>query len=548
MTLSSHQRTTSTIQKAKSSLHPSSSSPSSSSWRIGFILLICLLGNVKSFQTVKYNSQGVRLDRGFDSSSALLAAPILERWVYLSNGSVQGYVKNHPTFDDGDEITTSTLMPNVDLVNGGTVKTRNGSAYKLGPPARGQKEVIRSKKKKAGKNEDKNVAASKAITGGGGVSFFENFFSEYKNGKEDPDSNQRGGGKRLKVNGAASNKEDEKDSDTGFFSFMSGNKDSDADVRPPSTAKAPTPAPVVRKATRQKLSLNGRTVGNGKYLLAGKAVTSSLKSLIFAGYRADDNGQPKGEQLTVKLSTNYEALERENRNYNKAATGVFPGAFVNKLEFLTYADGKGFDDYSALIIEAGRTDLRALLNERDGKGLEGRALRDAAAAAGLCIQAMHSSGLVWTDLKAENFVVVSDSLGDDDLPGVKGIDLESAMPIRSNPVDYSPEACPPEFAKAFMEGEAAEFRLDPSYDIWSLGMLLYELSTGSSYFQGQSPTLITKVLSNDSFSAELSDVPDPKLADLISKCLQKDPRKRPNITTFLLHPYFTTTGLFAWSF
>lgn len=329
---------------------------------------------------------------------------------------------------------------------------------------------------------------------------------------------------------------------------MSGNKDSDADVRPPSTAKAPTPAPVVRKATRQKLSLNGRTVGNGKYLLAGKAVTSSLKSLIFAGYRADDNGQPKGEQLTVKLSTNYEALERENRNYNKAATGVFPGAFVNKLEFLTYADGKGFDDYSALIIEAGRTDLRALLNERDGKGLEGRALRDAAAAAGLCIQAMHSSGLVWTDLKAENFVVVSDSLGDDDLPGVKGIDLESAMPIRSNPVDYSPEACPPEFAKAFMEGEAAEFRLDPSYDIWSLGMLLYELSTGSSYFQGQSPTLITKVLSNDSFSAELSDVPDPKLADLISKCLQKDPRKRPNITTFLFHPYFTTTGLFAWSF
>jgi hypothetical protein len=50
--------------------------------------------------------------------------------------------------------------------------------------------------------------------------------------------------------------------------------------------------------------------------------------------------------------------------------------------------------------------------------------------------------LVWTDLKAENFVVMQDfSNGEKVHP--KGIDLESAMPYWDNPVDYSPESCPP---------------------------------------------------------------------------------------------------------
>ena len=43
------------------------------------------------------------------------------------------------------------------------------------------------------------------------------------------------------------------------------------------------------------------------------------------------------------------------------------------------------------------------------QGLEGKALRDACSAAAQCVQAVHSSRLVyWTDLKPENFVVIND--------------------------------------------------------------------------------------------------------------------------------------------
>ena len=134
------------------------------------------------------------------------------------------------------------------------------------------------------------------------------------------------------------------------------------------------------------------------------------------------------------------------------------------------------------------------------------------------------------------------------MAGTKGIDLESAIAKGGNPVDYSPEACPPEFAKAFLNGYGADFVLDYSYDIWSFGMLLFEMSTGKPYFAGKSPSAITKTLNIGEFDANLNGVKDAKLRDLIGQCLQSDSKKRPGIAQILLHPYFVTTGIGPFSF
>ena len=150
-------------------------------------------------------------------------------------------------------------------------------------------------------------------------------------------------------------------------------------------------------------------------------------------------------------------------------------------------------------------------------------------------------------MKTENFVVVPN--GD-----VKGIDLESAMPIGDYPVDYSPEACPPEFAAAFLQGDGPYFELGTSYDVWSLGMLMLELSTGRGYFDGKTPAQITKQLrdmDDDSMAMDLegffSELPsrEKQLEDLIKRCLRKDPSKRPNTGQILMHPYFVAGNPFA---
>jgi hypothetical protein len=445
---------------------------------------------------------------------ALSAIPTLDKWKVIASGSVIGTVRNHPAIADGDVITTSPIEDPEMINRQSIVTTASGSKYKLLEPrpevgsATINEMEMAALKAALSSSSPQQSSKQQSSPSGGGSSFFSGWGGSKASSKSLDEMND-------------SNDDDDEDDAEALKKKIRSSSEWQAAVR--------------------KYKLNGATIGlEDEYLLASKPERStSGKSNIWEAYKTDDStGLPVDDAVPIclKLSTNLESISREYENYRKLnILGIWEtGRFVRCYEFFPVAGyDKRYRNQCALAIERGSRDLKSFLNSR-GR-LENNELRDACISATQCVQALHSAGLVWTDMKTENFVVMPNG-------EVKGIDLESAMPIGDYPVDYSPEACPPEFAAAFLAGEGPYFELETSYDVWSLGMLMLELSTGRGYFDGKNPAQITKMLRDMEDMTMTEDLDnlecDGRLKDLICRCLQRDRRKRPNTAQILLHPYF----------
>ncbi len=134
----------------------------------------------------------------------------------------------------------------------------------------------------------------------------------------------------------------------------------------------------------------------------------------------------------------------------------------------------------------------------------------------------HASGVIHRDLKPANIMVTPDGL-------VKlldfglarrmpvGIDRESGLTVEGEilgtPAYMSPE-------------QAGGKPSDPRSDVFSFGAVLYEMLTGRRAFSGDSPVAV--------LGAVLYTEPPPagmpaELAGVLSRCLTKDPARRPEI-------------------
>ena len=151
------------------------------------------------------------------------------------------------------------------------------------------------------------------------------------------------------------------------------------------------------------------------------------------------------------------------------------------------------------------------------------------AAALAVLGALEKQRLVWTDLRASNFVRVG-AKGE-----TKAIDLESAVPVGERPVDCTPEVTPPEVARLYVAGQLAQARVAPGYDVWSLGCLvLFLASGGKTLFHGAPPNkamLSMATLTPEGVRAELARlVPtDARTRAFLERVLVVDPAKRPTL-------------------
>ncbi|XP_027142549.1 dual specificity protein kinase Ttk [Larimichthys crocea] len=154
------------------------------------------------------------------------------------------------------------------------------------------------------------------------------------------------------------------------------------------------------------------------------------------------------------------------------------------------------------------------------------------------VQTIHKHGIVHSDLKPANFVIVNASL--------KLIDFGIANRIQPDVTSIMKDSqvgtlnyMPPETIKdTSSQPGKARSKISPKGDVWSLGCILYCMTYGKTPFQSITNQIAKlHAIIDPSHRIEFPDISEKDLLDVLKRCLVRNPRERISIAELLEHPY-----------
>ncbi|KAM6910388.1 dual specificity protein kinase Ttk-like [Xenentodon cancila] len=154
------------------------------------------------------------------------------------------------------------------------------------------------------------------------------------------------------------------------------------------------------------------------------------------------------------------------------------------------------------------------------------------------VQTIHKHGIVHSDLKPANFVIVNASL--------KLIDFGIANRIQPDVTSIMKDSqvgtlsyMPPEAIKdTSSQPGKARSKISPKGDVWSLGCILYCMTYGKTPFQSITNQIAKlHAIIDPSHKIEFPDIAEKDLLDVLKRCLVRNPRERICIAELLEHPY-----------
>ncbi len=202
----------------------------------------------------------------------------------------------------------------------------------------------------------------------------------------------------------------------------------------------------------------------------------------------------------------------------KTASRISHPNVLNVIDFGSASDGIIYAVYEG---ESGET-LDEVIRNSGGK-LDVAAAMDIAKQASAGLAAIHLFGAVHGNLTPENILVAN---GDGNRPLVKLFGTGSAGPMAASRPDS--DAVAADFAYLAPEQCSGADEADARSDVYSLGVVAYEMLAGEPPFSGDRPSDVMLKHTEEApppLSAFRSDVP-PAIEPVLLKALAKDPELR----------------------
>lgn len=273
----------------------------------------------------------------------------------------------------------------------------------------------------------------------------------------------------------------------------------------------------LESAFEDDVALAAGTVVAGRYRVIETIGSGAMGTVYLAEHLAI------GRRVAVKvLASNWSQTADVTRRFRaeaRAASAIGHPNIVEVLDADELPDGRPF-----IVMEhlAGR-DLLALL--RSLGTVPWQRVCAIASRIAHALHVAHEIGIVHRDLKAENVMLVDGPHGE----VVKVLDFGIAVNI----TEGAERATRPGIAVGTPEYMAPEQargdKPTPSFDIYALGVLMFELVTGEPPFTAANPLEILgrkAVSPAPKISSRRSDLP-AELAALVDSCLAMDPADRP---------------------
>jgi serine/threonine protein kinase len=162
------------------------------------------------------------------------------------------------------------------------------------------------------------------------------------------------------------------------------------------------------------------------------------------------------------------------------------------------------------------TDLKHLMQRQDRLDL--RFVVDIVAQISDGLDYAHSRGVVHRDIKPANIIITAEKIAKITDFGIARVDQSNLT------VEGQLLGTPNYMAPEQIQGKEVDHRAD----LFSLGVMLYELVTGKKPFAGENLTVVTHRIVYENFVSPDRLVPGlpPRLLEVLDKSLQKEPDKR----------------------